>query len=145
MQRSEKLSGRSVSTGSRRWFSKPMLLMGCVGLFAAVVGLAMAVHSGLRVKAADASGGIGSDKVWKAEGQAARERQVGSNIPPHSLLWQLDEAALRRVLDQALPEGEGAMEKSPAVLSLPLPDGTVARFRVVDSPVLAPELAARYP
>ncbi|MEP7341609.1 MAG: reprolysin-like metallopeptidase [Acidobacteriota bacterium] len=57
----------------------------------------------------------------------------------------MDEAVLRRVLEQALPEGQGAMEKSPAVLSLPLPNGQIARFRIVDSPVLAPELAAQYP
>ena len=146
MQRGEKLSGRSVSNGLHRWFGKPMLMMGCAGLFAVLAGFVMAVHSGWRVNAAaGASNGVEADNVWKATGQTGRERQAGSSIPAQARLWQLDEAALQRVLDQALPEGEGVIGESPAVLSLPLPDGSVARFRVVDSPVLAPELAARYP
>ena len=45
MQRGEKLSGRSVSNGSYRWFGKPLLMVVCAGLFAVVIGLA-ARHSG---------------------------------------------------------------------------------------------------
>ncbi|GGF20835.1 reprolysin-like metallopeptidase [Hymenobacter cavernae] len=50
---------------------------------------------------------------------------------------------LRQTLQQA--PGAGAARTSATVLSLPLPDGSSARFRVAEVLVMAPELADRYP
>ncbi|MCA8832562.1 reprolysin-like metallopeptidase [Hymenobacter pini] len=55
---------------------------------------------------------------------------------------QLD--VVRTVLGTAPAEGTAA-RLSATVISLPLPDGTSQRFRVVQVPVMAPELAAKYP
>lgn len=147
MQRGEKLSGRIVSNGIQLWFSKSVLTVGCAVLFAGLAILVIVVHSGRRVNAAAGiSNGIEADRIWKVMSDTAQERQAGNlAIPAHARLWQLDDAALQGELDQALPDGMGALENSPAILSLPLPDGSEARFRIVDSPVLAPELAAQYP
>jgi hypothetical protein len=54
-------------------------------------------------------------------------------------------SALQQVLRTAPTTALSAVGSSPTVLSLPLPDGSSARFRVVEAPVMAPELAARYP
>ncbi|HMV87753.1 MAG TPA: M12 family metallo-peptidase [Blastocatellia bacterium] len=113
---------------------------------AALVGLLVIVQSDWRVKAAVAAQAErAEDGVWKATGERVRERQVGGKLPAQALVWQLDVAALRRALEQAPMEGRGAGEESAAVVSLPLPEGRLQRFRVVDSPVLSPELAARHP
>ncbi len=59
----------------------------------------------------------------------------------------LDVAALRPLLATAPLEGSPAAQASRAgvVLTLPAPDGTAARFRLVEAPVLAPEAGTRYP
>ncbi len=54
----------------------------------------------------------------------------------------LDEAALRAVLATAPPEGQVS---APLELALPRPDGSVARFAVRETAVMAPELARKFP
>jgi len=54
----------------------------------------------------------------------------------------LDEPGLRGALAKAPLEGRAG---AALLVTLPLPDGTNARFRVVEAPVMAPELAAQFP
>ncbi len=56
----------------------------------------------------------------------------------------LDEAGLRAALATAPRESKGGAAQ-PLVLTLPLPDGTNARFAVREASVMAPELAAKFP
>ena len=59
--------------------------------------------------------------------------------------FALNHAALGPVLDRAPHERTQPLAFSPAIISLPMPDGTLARFRFVEAPVMAPELAAKFP
>src|SRR5437867_11964835 len=74
--------------------------------------------------------------------------RAGSNIwirPTVFGAFQLNHSALREILRRAPKESEQSATFSQTVISLPMPDGTVARFRFVESPVMAPELAAKFP
>ncbi|MBC6697745.1 reprolysin-like metallopeptidase [Hymenobacter puniceus] len=53
--------------------------------------------------------------------------------------------AMRDALANAPREAGAGARNSTTVVSLPLPDGTSQRFRIVQVPVMQPELAARYP
>lgn len=58
---------------------------------------------------------------------------------------QLDRARLDRILAAAPREGAESVGRSRAVITLPRPDGTLKRFAFVESPILAPELQAKFP
>lgn len=57
----------------------------------------------------------------------------------------LNKAALKAVLDQALPEQAGPIATTGTELALPLPTGDYGRFLIQESPIMAPELAKRFP
>ncbi len=59
--------------------------------------------------------------------------------------YEADYDALRHQLAQAPMEFTGAAKNAPVILNLPLANGTFERFALVESPVMAPELQARFP
>lgn len=59
--------------------------------------------------------------------------------------YTLDRAGLASALDRAPQERIAAADADALVVSLPTPDGEFQRFELVDSPVMAPGLAARHP
>ncbi len=65
--------------------------------------------------------------------------------PTHQRLLELNQEALQRLLANAPPEFSERARQSPLVLTLPLPNGTLARFKVVESTIVTPDLAARLP
>lgn len=66
-------------------------------------------------------------------------------IPKKYRVVALDRKALNVILLKAPAEGSLAAFRSPAILPLPLPDGTMGLFQIIESPVMAPELSARFP
>lgn len=58
---------------------------------------------------------------------------------------ELDIEGLRDLLRQAPMEGATATRASATVLALPMPGGDYARFALVESPVMEPGLAAKFP
>lgn len=88
----------------------------------------------------------GDDGLWTDVVQssvvARSERPI---IPQKYRTVQLNLAAFQAQLAQAPHEDDSAARSTAALLTLPLPDGTFGRFRIVESPVMAPELAAQFP
>lgn len=66
-------------------------------------------------------------------------------VPQVYRTLQLDKSALRSLLGSAPPEFSGPIETTGAELLLPLPSGGFGRFRIQESPILEPELAAQFP
>ncbi len=58
---------------------------------------------------------------------------------------RLNQQALLDLLAQSPMERSPGVENVNVILYLPLPDGDFGRFRIVESPVMAPELAAKFP
>jgi uncharacterized protein (TIGR03437 family) len=74
---------------------------------------------------------------------------IGSSVagatPRFYRALTFNENAQRKLLRRAPMEFSRAAERNPVVMTLPMPDGKLARFRVEESPVMAPRLAALFP
>lgn len=88
-----------------------------------------------------------NDTVWTlvnvdARAVAAAEPWVQ---PAKYQAARLDAPGLANLLANAPLESNVALNQSDAIISLPMPDGSMARFSFVASPVMEPALAAKYP
>lgn len=66
-------------------------------------------------------------------------------VPQKYLTYRLNGTALKDQLFGAPHEDLVTINESTSIVSIPLPNGEIQSFRVVESPVMAPELAAAYP
>jgi hypothetical protein len=88
-----------------------------------------------------------ADGVWQpATDQAVPASQRRADIDGPYAVVQLDRSALEALLVRAPNETDPNRNAQPVVVvTLPLPDGRFSRFRVEESPILAPDLAAAFP
>lgn len=82
--------------------------------------------------------------LWQTPARQPEARD-SPGAPRKGRTVHLDHATLRPLLDGAPREFTTAARTSPAEIELPLPEDGFQSFRFVESPVMAPELAARYP
>ncbi|HHM21664.1 MAG TPA: hypothetical protein ENJ20_06530, partial [Bacteroidetes bacterium] len=84
---------------------------------------------------------------WKAvqESSFAKSDMLRTIVPDKYQTFLLDLQALDIILKKA-PMRFSAQAKSQApLLALPLADGQFGEFRIIEAPVMHPELAAKYP
>jgi uncharacterized protein (TIGR03437 family) len=94
------------------------------------------------------------DELWRRVKSATHSSVVpgsSQNIaavddrPKFSRTISLNETAQRKLLSQAPMEFSKASRRAQVVVTLPMPDGTFARFSVEESPVIDAALAAHFP
>lgn len=86
------------------------------------------------------------DAFWAPVNEASiRLTGVRQIIPQKYLTVALNGAAMKEKLFSAPNEKSVRINESTCIVSLPLPNGQMQSFRVVETPVMAPELAAAYP
>lgn len=66
-------------------------------------------------------------------------------VPVRYRTLALNPTSLQQLLDSAPMEGNVRAKDSSVTISLPMPDGTVKRFSIVESPIMQSGLAAKYP
>lgn len=87
--------------------------------------------------------GAGGDTWRKIDDSALSRRPMQrTRVPDRYSAFSLDKRQMRELLSSAPEEFSG---KDGIVIELPMPDGTLARFRVEHSLVVEPGLAAKYP
>lgn len=86
-----------------------------------------------------------SDELWKDVNQSTLALTMDrQDAPKQYRLLQLNKTLFSSVISKAPLEFTSGAQAE-VVLSLPLPDGRLWRFRVVESPVLSPELSDKFP
>ena len=87
-----------------------------------------------------------ADGLWSfvAETKSQAAAKITSAYRSYRKL-RLNTAAVTAALRKAPLEATTKAKDSQSIISLPQADGTFMRFAIVESPIMAPELAARYP
>ncbi len=67
------------------------------------------------------------------------------NLSEKYRVFRLNRTLLNNILGTAPLENTESARENPVVLEIPLPDGTIQHFRIEESPMLAPEIAAQFP
>jgi hypothetical protein len=80
--------------------------------------------------------------IRESEIQVTGERTI---IPMKYKTLHLSGTKLKDLLFAAPNEDHVSLRNSTLTIDLPLPDGSIQKFRVVEAPVMAPELAAQFP
>ena len=66
-------------------------------------------------------------------------------LPEKFRLLELDVEQLKTILNRAPLAGAGAEKNSPVLLNIPFPDGRFREYRIVNDPVMHPDLARKFP
>lgn len=85
---------------------------------------------------------------WKevSEGSIQKNLFAGGRYKPEAYkIFQLDESSMQTSLKQAPLRSVIPASRSSFILTIPNSDGKPERFRAVESPVMEPALAAKYP
>src|SRR5262245_54966003 len=89
-----------------------------------------------------------TDELWQDMNQNTLKQAPGRAMPQAYRALQLNAEALDQLLARApqeSPDSPELLAQSPVVISLPLPEGGFTRFRIVESPMMEPALAAQFP
>ncbi len=86
-----------------------------------------------------------SKQLWNSIEEAKITPKGERVIVPQKYKTYHISTELKTVLWAAPNEKDVKLENSQTIIELPMPDGTMKKYRVVYSPVMAPELAAAYP
>ncbi|MEE8522829.1 MAG: zinc-dependent metalloprotease family protein, partial [Thermoanaerobaculia bacterium] len=86
------------------------------------------------------------DELWTDVDESALQIAGTRDIVPERYrTLRLDRWAAREILAAAPLETGTGLSAREVVLSLPLPEGGFGRFRIVESPIMEPGLAAKFP
>lgn len=87
-----------------------------------------------------------SRQIWTDVSASSLPQKSSQSVLPNKYrALAADEGALRALLASAPMEGVASAGTSSVILGLPMPDGTIVHYRVVESPVMQPGLAAKFP
>ncbi|MCX6546029.1 MAG: M12 family metallo-peptidase [Acidobacteria bacterium] len=112
----------------------------------AAVSIFWATGSAIAAGGQQPSAGQSGDQVWQAV--SAQARALDARRPdlggPYSRL-RFNKTAFDAIARRAQRQRAARNAVADVILTLPMPDGRYERFRVQESPILAPELAAAFP
>lgn len=86
---------------------------------------------------------VSSDWLWRDKEKSENVSANGTPQTPYRTLT-LNGDALTQILKKAPMEFTDAVKRGAVVVTLPMPDGSFARFRIEESPSMDPALAARF-
>ena len=86
-------------------------------------------------------------QIWNEAKEHRFDKSLleGPNMPLVYKIFQLDLNSFKSLLTSAPSERIASTDESPCIVSFPVADGSIKHFRVLEAPVMHPDLAAKYP
>ena len=85
-------------------------------------------------------------KLWQqVEESSLQPNTQRASSPGKIPVYSLNRRMLKDILDSAPLEFTNSARQTEVILEIPTPEGKFARFRIVESPVLSREVAAKFP
>ncbi len=85
-------------------------------------------------------------KLWRQIDENNLQNRESREVTPEKyLVFQLDRKSLKSSLKDLPFENTDAATGRNTIIEIPMPDGTLSRFRIEQTQVLAPQLAAAFP
>lgn len=89
---------------------------------------------------------VSPDNIWRTSSAAQARIGLDPWVQPEKYQYvELDAIALVDALERAPMELTDEALTHPLIMTLAMPDGTFARFSVVESPIMHPDLGAKFP
>ncbi|HSK74791.1 MAG TPA: hypothetical protein VK892_24040, partial [Pyrinomonadaceae bacterium] len=87
------------------------------------------------------------DKIWQPIKESDLQKADSERTAKVRLYaaFSLNKTELQKVLNRAPEEFSIVSQNEQTILTLPMPNGNLERFSIQNSPIMAPELAAKYP
>ncbi|MCC7387831.1 MAG: hypothetical protein IT431_03595 [Phycisphaerales bacterium] len=122
-----------------------MRVRGCQRSVVVLIGLAGGLLG--TVSAASGQDGASWDGAWQRIAEPSAELLAAEAWvrPAHYGAFRADLAVLSRELSRAPLEYTREAVEAPLLISIPMPEGDYAAFEIVESPIMEPELAAKFP
>jgi len=100
----------------------------------------------LSVTASGQDAQLSPDGLWSFDDGKSVTGMISRSAMPQSYrVVRLDESPFISFLSQAPAEFSESARDTHLVLSMPMPDGTFTTFQIEESPIMEPELAAKFP
>ncbi len=156
MRRSKTYNARRSTTRIRlgRMNVRRLALLAALLLFACALGATdifrplrhTHAHAATRGQASARQTNVAPQNIWQEIGKGAAATQAQrQSLPRAYRTLRLNRAGLGELLRQAPLEFSAAARDTETVVALPLPDGSLSRFRIEESAIMEPDLAARFP
>ena len=117
-------------------------------IFAFTLLFAIITTAALTVNAQKREDNINPNRtnLWRQIDEDNLQNRESREITPEKyLVFRLDRTSLKNTLDALPLENSDAANKQIVIIKIPMPDGTFHRFRMEETQVLAPHLAAAFP
>lgn len=84
-------------------------------------------------------------KVWEKTSKSTNDQVITTQLPNSYQLYDIDIVETKKILKNAPERFKTLLNETSTIFTIPNKEGELQSFKILEAPMLAPELAARFP